>query len=321
MRKKPAQNPETRPSRGVGEMNRHRATISPAAGLVGRFRNWATAISLLLCIGLPAVPAWSDSSRAVRAVTGDPSRQVAISADKAETRSLSRGYETVFRGNVKVSQADMTLTCERLITVYEQKEGSKVRSGGLKVPSGNGMDSDNLKTITALGHVRIVQRDSMATAGKAVYSHGKRTVTLSESPRLRQGANTLQANTILVVLDEDHKGIERGDHAGKPKNRSGKPKTQPANGANTESLKTITASGHVEIAQGDRKATAGKAVYDNAKRTVTLSDNPRLRQGANVLQAKTMVIYMDENRMEFEGGDGRIKGTLDPGRQEKKEKP
>jgi len=161
----------------------------------------------------------------------------------------------------------------------------------------------------------------MATAGKAVYSHGKRSVTLSESPRLRQEANTLRANTIIVALDEDHKDIERGDRSGKPTNRPSKPKTRPANGVNTENVKTITALGNVEIAQGDRKATAGKAVYDDAKRTVTLSDNPRLRQGANALQAKTIVVYMDENRMEFEGGDGRIKGTLDPGRQEKKEKP
>jgi len=280
-------------------------------------RNSAIALAVLLCINLPVVSAWSESNKGTLAVAGDASGQVAISANKAESRSLSRGYETVFRGNVKVLQADMTLTCDRLITVYEQKEGSKIRSGSPKVPVGNGMDAENLKTITAVGHVKIVQRDTMATAGKAVYSHGKRTVTLSESPRLRQGANALQATTIVVSLDENHTDFGGGEQGIKPKNRSGKTKVPVGNGVNAESLKRITASGHVEIVQRDTKATAGKAVYDNGKRTVTLSDNPRLRQGANTLQANTIVIYVDENRMEFEGGGEPIKGMLDPGNQKK----
>ena len=51
-------------------------------------------------------------------------------------------------------------------------------------------------------------------------------------------------------------------------------------------------------------AVAGKAMYDNAKRTITLTEGPpRLWQGPDVVVADTIVIYLDENRHELlQGG-------------------
>jgi lipopolysaccharide transport protein LptA len=176
-------------------------------------RNCVVALVLLLCINLLVVSAWSEPDKGILAFMGDSNDPVHISSSKAEGRSLPRGYETILIGKVKVRQADMTLTCDRLITFYEQKEGSKSRSGNPEVPAGNIGNSENIKSITALGHVKIVQRDTVATAGKAVYDHIKRTITLSEDPRLRRGANTLQANTIVIFLEENRIEFEGG---GKP---------------------------------------------------------------------------------------------------------
>ncbi len=166
--------------------------------------------ALLLCINLLVVSAWSESEKGILAFMGDSSQRVDISADKAQGRSLPHGYETTFRGKVKVRQADMTLTCDKLIIVYEQKEGAKGRSGNPKVSTGNIRSAENIKTITAMGHVKIVQRDTMATAGKAVYDHAKRTVTLTENPQLRQGSNTLKANNIIIYLEENRMDFDGG---------------------------------------------------------------------------------------------------------------
>ncbi|MDQ7782803.1 MAG: LptA/OstA family protein [Desulfomonilaceae bacterium] len=167
-------------------------------------------LALLVLIDLSAVSAWSESDKGILSFMGDSSRPVEIAADKAEGRSLPRGYETVFSGKVKVTQADMILTCDRLIIIYEQKEGSTSRSATARGPSDNLRSAENIRTITALGHVKIVQRDTTATAGKGVYDHAERTVTLSESPRLRQGSNVLEANTIVIFLEENRIEFEGG---------------------------------------------------------------------------------------------------------------
>lgn len=283
-------------------------------------RNSIVVLALLLIVNSPVGAAWSQSVKGIAGSSEDPEGQVVISADKAEGRSLPGGYETVFRGNVKVRQADMTLTCDRLVTFYEQKTGSNNRSDGLKVPMGDGMNTENLRTITAIGHVKIVQRDTTATAGKAEYKHGKRTVTLTESPRLRQGPNELQAHTLIIALNENRLDFGVGGRGAKPGIRSANGEISKDNGTNAENLKTITAVGQVRIVQRDATASAGEALYDHSKRSVTLTDDPRLRQGSNVLHANTIIVHLDENRVDFEGGDRGIKGTLSPGGQKKQEK-
>jgi len=88
-------------------------------------------------------------------------------------------------------------------------------------------------------------------------------------------------------------------------------------------IKSITASGNVRLDQGDRTARADKALFDNAKRTITLTGGPpRLWQGRDTVVAETIVIYLDEKRSEFKGGEnGGIKAIITPGQdKEKKEK-
>ena len=87
--------------------------------------------------------------------------------------------------------------------------------------------------------------------------------------------------------------------------QSSSPKNQATKELQTPSgIKSITALGNVKITQNDRMALAGKAVFDNAKRTITLTEGPpRLWQGPDVLAAQTIIIYLDENRSELLGGD------------------
>jgi lipopolysaccharide export system protein LptA len=77
-------------------------------------------------------------------------------------------------------------------------------------------------------------------------------------------------------------------------------------------VQKIEAEGAVRIAKGAREATGGRAVFDQAKRTVVLSDNARLRDGPNEVAGERVVVYLDEERSVVEGGNQRVRAVLYP---------
>lgn len=133
--------------------------------------------------------------------------------------------------------------------------------------------------------------------------------TFEGNVKVRQGEMTLTCDRLTIDYDEE-KGSEHRD------NRS---KKLPRGLETAGIIKSITATGNVKFVQGDRMAVAGKAMYDNSKRTITLTKGPpRLWQGPDVVVADTIIIYLDENRTELLGGDeAGIKATINPGKQKK----
>lgn len=79
-----------------------------------------------------------------------------------------------------------------------------------------------------------------------------------------------------------------------------------------EVIREVTAEGNVRIEQGDRVATGGRAVFDQAKRTVVLSENAVLREGPNEVAGERVVVYLDEQRSVVEGGNQRVRAILYP---------
>jgi lipopolysaccharide export system protein LptA len=130
--------------------------------------------------------------------------------------------------------------------------------------------------------------------------------------KVKQGELTLTCDKLAIIYDE-----ERAKAYAEPSLRQGPKELQSVSG-----IKSIIASGNVKIVQNERMATAGKAEYDNLRRTITLTDGPpRLWQGPDVMMAHTVIIYLDENRSELRGGDGAvIKAVINPGKQ-KRDRP
>lgn len=95
-------------------------------------------------------------------------------------------------------------------------------------------------------------------------------------------------------------------------------KKLPVEPQSTSSIRHIAASGNVKVVQNDRMVVAGKALFDNSKRTITLTENPRLWQGSDVVTAHTIILHLDENRTEMLGEGGEITVLLNP-RQQKQE--
>ncbi len=77
-------------------------------------------------------------------------------------------------------------------------------------------------------------------------------------------------------------------------------------------LREVVAEGAVRIAKGDRRATGGRAVFDQAARTVTLTDQATLRDGPNEVVGARVVVYLDEARGVVQGGEERVRAVLFP---------
>jgi lipopolysaccharide export system protein LptA len=79
-------------------------------------------------------------------------------------------------------------------------------------------------------------------------------------------------------------------------------------------LREIVAAGNVRIDQGARWATGGRAVFDQSRRILLLTDDPILHDGPNQIAGERVVVYLDEDRSVVEGGKKRVKAVLFPGR-------
>ena len=81
-------------------------------------------------------------------------------------------------------------------------------------------------------------------------------------------------------------------------------------------LQEVVAIGDVVITQGQRKATGGRAVFDQVKRQVTLLEDPMLRDGPNEVAGERIVVYLDENRSVVESSPKkRVSAILYPGKE------
>ncbi len=128
--------------------------------------------------------------------------QIDITAKKATVKPCPDGKEIIFEGKVKAKQGDITLLCDRLIILYGEIKGRTAPGSQNKSLPEDWQTSGAIRTVTALGNVKITQKDRTAIAGKGLYDHAKRTVTLTEGPpRFWQEGGSGIAKAITVYLD------------------------------------------------------------------------------------------------------------------------
>jgi len=77
-------------------------------------------------------------------------------------------------------------------------------------------------------------------------------------------------------------------------------------------LQEVIAVGNVRIDNGTRWATGGRAVFEQTTRTLVLTENPVLHDGANEVSGDRVTLYLDENRSVVDGGRRRVKATVFP---------
>src|SRR5262249_9663070 len=115
----------------------------------------------------------------------------------------------------------------------------------------------------------------------------------------------IKSNTHTVFNEE--LATEKGAAQPEIKNTASEEKgSAQANAPNTSSqqqIKEVVAEGNVDITSGDRHATAKKAVFTQATRTVVLTGNAILQEGENRVNGEKVTVYLDDKRTIVDGGE------------------
>ncbi len=99
-----------------------------------------------------------------------------------------------YAGNVVVTQADLKLESDTLRVVLDTAA----------------QGSAQVKEVVASGNVRMRKGTRWATSGRAIFDHGKRTVTLRDNAVLHDNANQVRGESVIVYLDEERSVVEGG---------------------------------------------------------------------------------------------------------------
>ena len=93
-------------------------------------------------------------------------------------------YVALFQGNVRVVDAEFTLTADKVLIIFE--------------------NVNEVRRIDAQGNVKVVSEDRTATCGKATYTRASGEILLEDQPVVSKGGNTIRGKTITVWLNSNY---------------------------------------------------------------------------------------------------------------------
>ncbi len=89
----------------------------------------------------------------------------------------------IFEGNVRVEDAQVILTCEKLYVYFDE--------------------NNEIDSVVARENVHIVQDDREARAGRAVYRASEGSIVLTENARLYRGVEELRGDEIQIFTESE----------------------------------------------------------------------------------------------------------------------
>jgi lipopolysaccharide export system protein LptA len=108
----------------------------------------------------------------------------------------------VFSGNAVATQGARIIRAERL-TLYYRGDG---KSSGRSTAGIEG--TGNLERVEAKGHVTITEGERVVTGDEAVFEQDAQKITMTGSAVLREGANIVRGDRIVVFLNENRGVVE-----------------------------------------------------------------------------------------------------------------
>ncbi|HLY38745.1 MAG TPA: LptA/OstA family protein [Candidatus Binatia bacterium] len=121
-----------------------------------------------------------------------------------------------------------------------------------------------------------------------------------------QGETKVRSDTLTVTLVATHDGNGTPPATSDP--------VPPGASSGGQKVQEIVAVGNVRIDDGSRWATGGRAVFEQSSRTLVLTETPVLHDGPNEVAGDRVIVYLDENRSEVQGGRKRVKAVVYPGK-------
>jgi lipopolysaccharide export system protein LptA len=108
----------------------------------------------------------------------------------------------VFSGNAVATQGARIIRAERLTLYYgdDRKTAGRTTAG----VEGTG----NLERVEAKGHVTITEGERVVTGEEAVFEQDSQKITMTGGAVLREGANIIRGDRIVVFLNENRGVVE-----------------------------------------------------------------------------------------------------------------
>jgi lipopolysaccharide export system protein LptA len=113
----------------------------------------------------------------------------------------------VFAGNAVAKQGARTIRSDRLTLYYKEER----KPAGVSNRETGGVG--NLERVEAKGHVSITEGDRVVTGDEAVFEQDSQKITMTGSAVLREGANIVQGDRIVVFLDENRGVVESAENS------------------------------------------------------------------------------------------------------------
>jgi len=114
-----------------------------------------------------------------------------ITIKSNELSADNKGKIAVFSGKVIAKQGDITIYADKLTVNYGDKKGE-------------------VEQIEATGAVRIVQTNRTGIASQATYNSREGRITLTGSPKVIQGDDTVSGKIITYFIDDDKSVVSGG---------------------------------------------------------------------------------------------------------------
>ncbi|MCD6580326.1 MAG: lipopolysaccharide transport periplasmic protein LptA [Desulfuromusa sp.] len=121
----------------------------------------------------------------------DRNQPIEITAQQLEV--LQQQRQSIFTGDVVAKQGEMTLYAEKLIVFLQQ-------------------DQDQIERLEAIGGVRVLQLDRIATAEKAVFYQVEERLVLSGNAEVTQGQNEISGDEITLYLKENRSLVQSSEN-------------------------------------------------------------------------------------------------------------
>jgi lipopolysaccharide export system protein LptA len=159
----------------------------------------------LLLAAAAAVPAMAQTRH-------DSNAPIDFGAQRIELQD--RANRVLLSGDVRIKQAEMTLTAQRMTLAYT----GQITDG-----------SPEVSRIDAAGGVTINRPDQSARSQYAIYDLNRRVITMVGGVTLRQGANNVSGGRLTINLDTGRATID-GSGVAAGASRPGQPGVQSQGG-------------------------------------------------------------------------------------------
>lgn len=143
----------------------------------------------LLTLGLPL--ALAASTAATAQSSHNSAAPIDFGAEHIELQD--RANRVLLTGNVRITQAEMTLTAARMTVTYT----GEIQQG-----------SPQVSRLDAAGGVTVTRPDQTARSQYAVYDLNRRVITMIGGVTLNQGSNIVQGGRLSINLDTGRATID-----------------------------------------------------------------------------------------------------------------